>query len=70
MVATRRFGRYIFPVLVAVLVVIFGTLSSWAVGKILKVELPPVCESWNDNYVMEVSLFVTGLLTGVFIQFI
>ena len=43
-----------------ILTVIVGTVVGGIVGMFLDVNLPPVCESWNDNMVMEVSLFLTG----------
>jgi hypothetical protein len=48
---------------VGVIVVMVGTIVSFVIGKSLKVDLPPVCKDWNKNYVMEVSLFFTGVAT-------
>ena len=34
-----------------------------------KVDLPPVCKDWNKNYIMEISLFLTGFLTHLAFEF-
>ena len=59
-------SRTLFTVLkeafvVGIAVVIIGTLVSWALGSFMKVDLPPVCKDWNQNYIMEFSLFLTGV---------
>lgn len=57
-------------IVVGIITVIVGTLS----GKIFSayatsdVQLPDECKSWNKNYVMEKSLFVTGFLTHLLCQ--
>lgn len=57
-------------IVVGIITIIVGTLS----GKILStytnsnVMLPEVCNSWNKNYVMEKSLFLTGFLTHILCQ--
>jgi hypothetical protein len=33
------------------------------VGRALSVDLPPVCKKWNTNYIMEISLFLTGFVS-------
>ena len=49
-------------VLIGVVLVIVGNVVGFFVGKSLSVPLPKVCKSWNKNYVMEISLFLTGFL--------
>lgn len=49
-------------VVVGLFIVIIGTIVAATVGKLFKVDLPPVCSDWNRNYTMEISLFVTGVL--------
>ncbi len=57
-------------IVVGIITVVVGTLSA----KILSAyatssnELPEVCKSWNKNYVMEKSLFLTGFLTHILCQ--
>ena len=55
---------------VGVVTVIVGTLVSWGLGKRLSVDLPPVCKEWNKFYVMEVSLFLTGVFAHLLFEFI
>lgn len=54
------------------IVMIVGTVISFLFGKtLMKVELPPVCKDWNKNYIMEASLFVTGMVSYIaFTKFI
>lgn len=44
------------------LVMLVGTVAAATVGKLFKVDLPPVCKEWNRNYTMEISLFFTGVM--------
>jgi hypothetical protein len=46
--------------LAGIIVAVVGTIVAGTVGKLFKVDLPPVCKEWNRNYTMEISLFVTG----------
>ena len=48
--------------LFALLVVVVGNVVGFFVGATLGVDLPPVCKKWNQNYVMEISLFITGFI--------
>ena len=43
--------------IVGVLIVVIGTITSFAVGKFFEHDLPPACEEWNKNLVMEACLF-------------
>ena len=60
---------FIEALVVGVSVVAFGTLITWIIGNSLKVDLPPVCKDWNKNYVMEISLFLTGFFAHLFFEF-
>jgi len=48
--------------IVGIITALVGTLVSWTLSKPFKVELPPVCDDWNKNYVMEINLFLTGFI--------
>ena len=48
-------------IVVGISVVLFGTLSSKIFSGFFKVDLPPVCKEWNKNFVMEITLFFTGV---------
>ncbi len=49
--------------------VIVGTIVSWVMSKISNTELPPVCKDWNKNYIMEISLFLTGVIAHFAFEF-
>ena len=49
-------------------IVIIGTLVSGIFALTMKSDLPPVCKDWNKNYIMELSLFLTGALTHLFFE--
>lgn len=53
---------------VGVLTILMGYLSGYIVGHFEKVDLPEVCKSWNKNYTMEKSLFLTGFLIHIFAE--
>jgi len=55
--------------IVEIATIIFGNISSLIVGRFLKVDLPPICKSWNKYYAMEVSLFLTGVIAHLFFEF-
>ena len=46
-------------------VYISGYLAKWLVGK---PSLPEICSSWNQNYIMEVNLFMAGFLFHIAFQ--
>lgn len=49
--------------------VIFGNIVGFIVGKLFATNLPLACKDWNTNYVMEISLFITGFLIHLFFEF-
>jgi len=55
---------------VGIVVVVMGTFVTWILGNTFSVDLPPVCKDWNKNYVMEISLFLTGFFTHLFFELI
>lgn len=52
-------------VVVGILTILIGYLSSFIIGYFEKVDLPDVCKSWNKNYTMEKTLFLTGFLIHI-----
>ena len=52
---------------VGVMTVLVGSLVGYLVSKFsgLKATLPSVCTEWNENYIMEWSLFFTGVVVHV-----
>ena len=47
-------------VVVGVSLAIIGTVTNKLVPHRFKVPLPDDCKKWNDKYVMQISLFITG----------
>lgn len=48
-------------IIVGISIVLFGTITSKLFSEYFKVDLPPVCKEWNKNFVMEITLFFTGV---------
>lgn len=57
-------------IVVGIITVIVGTLSAKIISNYASDvnELPDVCKSWNKNYTMEKSLFLTGFLVHLACQ--
>ena len=49
-------------ILVGLVVLAIGTIVSYFIGKSMGVDLPKVCKDWNKNYIMEICLFLTGVI--------
>ena len=50
-------------VVVGICLILFVYIASFIVSKFnLKPSLPEICATWNDKYVMEITLFVAGFL--------
>lgn len=47
---------------VGLLTVAVGSLVGYALSKAVDSDLPEVCKEWNKFYVMEISLFLTGVV--------
>jgi hypothetical protein len=64
MVTDRIFTvRFLIELLVVgFLTVVFGYVAGFLVKMIHNVEIPEVCKAFNENYVMEKTLFLTGVL--------
>ena len=46
------------------IIVIVGNIAGFIISNLyLKVELPHECKNWNKYYVMELTLFVTGIVS-------
>jgi len=64
-----NFGILSEAIFVGIVLVIIGNMVGFLVGKSLSVSLPSVCKSWNKNYVMEISLFLTGFIAHYFFEY-
>jgi hypothetical protein len=59
--------------IVGLLVILMGYISILILGFFvpkITPELPDICKSWNDNHTMEISLFITGILTYSLINYL
>lgn len=54
---------------VGVLTALIGYVASALVKPYFKVDLPEICKSWNKKHLMEISLFATGFLLHIFLEF-
>ena len=55
--------NFLHSILFGILSIIIGNLVGFIVGYFLSVDLPKVCKTWNKNYVMELYLFFTGMIS-------
>ena len=56
----------VLALVVGLLVVLMGYVAAFILKELkpeLNPSLPEVCKTWNSNYVMEWTLFLTGVLT-------
>lgn len=49
-------------VIVGLVILVVGKILSKLVWKYRGVNLPDMCQKWDDNYTQEISLFLTGFL--------
>jgi hypothetical protein len=54
---------------VGILTALIGYVASTLVKPYFKVDLPEICKSWNKKHLMEISLFATGFLLHIFLEF-
>ena len=54
---------------VGILTVLIGYVASSLLRPYFKIDLPEICKSWNKNHLMEASLFATGFLLHLFLEF-
>ena len=50
---------------VGIIVVVIGTGTGFVVSQFVKSDMPPVCKDWNKNFIMEICLFFTGVVTHI-----
>jgi hypothetical protein len=55
---------------VGLLLIPFAYLAGLIAHKVVaKPSLPDVCSTWNENYIMEVNLFIAGFLFHMVLQY-
>lgn len=50
---------------VGIATVLMGYVAAPLAGSVTHVPLPDICRTWNKNYAMELSLFLTGFLLHI-----
>jgi len=53
---------------VGLLTVAIGYIVGYVLGNIMKVDLPAKCAEWNQNHIMELSLFLTGFIVSIIMK--
>mgnify|MGYP007025757634 FL=1 len=54
---------------VGLLGLVIGSIVAFVIGAFFSVDQPTVCKNWNKNYMMELSLFLTGFIIHLFSEF-
>ena len=62
LVNSIMFKLLVEAVIVGIMVVVVGSGVGYLVGRVNSVDLQKVCKKWNKNHVMEISLFLTGVV--------
>ena len=57
-------------IVVGLAMVVVGALVSFVVRTSGLSRVPAGCQGWNDNHVMEISLFVTGMMTHMMFELV
>ena len=55
-------------VVVGLFNVILGTIIGFVLGKVLRPKLPSICDTWNKFYIMEATLFLSGVAIHLFFE--
>lgn len=59
----------LYSILFGLLFVAIGVTSKFILKPLLSVALPDICEKWNENYLMEGTLFLTGMIFGSLLSY-
>ena len=56
-------------ILFGIILIVIGNIVGYILSKSkLSVDLPIVCNSWNDFYIMELSLFLSGIISHLLLN--
>lgn len=50
-------------IIFGLIVLVIGNISGFFIGRSFSVDLPAVCKKWNKNHIMEITLFITGMIS-------
>lgn len=65
----RDYHPIIIGSVVGLLTILVGRIAGAIIKPYFKVSLPEICKKWNDKNVMEWSLFATGFLLYVVLEY-
>tara|TARA_B100000508_G_C11459498_1_gene278442 strand:- start:1959 stop:2234 length:276 start_codon:yes stop_codon:yes gene_type:complete len=51
---------FVEAIICGLVILIIGSIVGFVLSKLTVSDLPPVCKDWNKNFIMEISLFLTG----------
>lgn len=57
-------------IVVGIILVIVASLVGIIVGKFMSVELDEMCKKWNKNHIMEITLFISGVLVHLLCEYL
>ena len=60
---------FIEAIIVGIVLVLISYIVVFLISKFYSQNLPKICKKWNKNYVMEISLFLIGVITHLFFEF-
>jgi len=55
---------------VGIILVIVASLVGIVVGKFMSVKLDEMCKKWNKNHIMEITLFISGVLVHLLCEYL
>lgn len=56
-------------VVVGIMTVVIGYIVGKITSHFVKDNLPPECDNWNKNHIMEINLFIIGFLVHILSEF-
>tara|TARA_B110000967_G_scaffold156733_1_gene161783 strand:- start:192 stop:428 length:237 start_codon:yes stop_codon:yes gene_type:complete len=60
---------FVEAIIVGIMTVIVGSLVGFILSKIVSSDLPTACKKWNKFHIMEISLFLTGVIIHLVCEF-
>ena len=55
-------------IVVGIVIVVIGSIVGFLITPIFKVDLPKICDRFNEHHVMEICLFLTGFTAHLFFE--
>ena len=61
-------NEIIYVVIVGIIVVLCGLISHYLLNLFIQFKVPIECADWNKHHIMELSLFMTGIMTYIVLR--